>query len=66
MNFDFSKAEALYIYGKFRQELVELEKLNGSVNASGDIKLIKSILGKMEAAFPGLSKLPLQGTRDVL
>ncbi|WP_283608602.1 hypothetical protein [Faecalispora anaeroviscerum] len=62
MELNFTPEEIIYIYGRFKEELKELETLKSAPNRivdNGGIKLCKSITEKIEAEYPQVSKLPL-------
>lgn len=54
MDYNFSRKESLFIYGRLRRELRELEALkdNKFIDTRKDIELYESILRKMEAIHP--------------
>ena len=59
MTFELSDTEAIYLYGKLRKELKNLESVKPSSLVKADVNLYKRIISKMETAAPQLKELPI-------
>ncbi|MDE5758701.1 MAG: hypothetical protein K2H85_08840 [Allobaculum sp.] len=59
MNVQLSDKEIIYLYGKLKKELKELENIKPKSMVKADIQLHQSIIESLETAMPQLSMLPL-------
>ena len=64
MDIDFTKEDILFIYGRFKREIHELESLKANPknpidvrSINQEIKLYSSVTDKIEKVYPNISSL---------
>lgn len=59
MTIELNDKEMIYLYGKLKKSLVELESVRQKSLTKTDIQFHKSIISQLEATMPQLKSLPL-------
>lgn len=59
MTIELDIEEIVFIYGRLKRELTNMESAKGIKISKSEFKFYENLLAKLENSYPSLTKLPL-------